>query len=915
MFKAMVLPRQYFWDNDGNSLALGKVYFYQAGTLIPKDTFTSEAGDTPNPNPVILNSEGYASIYLDGSYAIVVDDADDANIWSVDPYTTNVTSEWTNRANATYLSPTSFKFIGDQTEIYEANRRVRINNGIPTFSYSNIDSSSFAAGETTVIVNDAVVAVGITSVETTFFSQSSNFISVTRVPGTAIDWAGLQKSLLSDLETFVGVNGQQVTTSGRTAIGDGGGGTFIWDSSDLSTEVTADTESGIYVAPTSDTTGASGAWVRQYSGDASILWFGASASATDNRAAIQATIDTAASEGVGVYVPNGTYLLKPETTLGRILRINSTNLVITGESKYGAILKVAATDANGQVMNDAGGTTVPDGYIAIFTNYLSTTDVSGFRLSNIKLDMNAEDNHLVEGYGNLDTVEPLEGAYPGTSGLGFARFRAGVYILKGSDIQFNNVVAKNPQRVGLLVEGAVYGDVARATADECHIEITVSNPGTQEWDVTGILFAGAGSSCMNSKFTNTAVGTDYYLARTATQISGANVRVTGNSVDRWYRVSLVGNGPLDAVSDSVVVSNNTGTNLQRNIQLLSRTGTVILAGGNDSAIRGVVVSGNTARFTLDMALNNPTSSDLTGISMLEIETLGLDSILINDNVHIYPANATYGNSAIHISPVGTGTHNLTNITIKDNLAVQPPANGIFVGFGDEISNLNISGNTVVNPGQLATAADRQKAGIQVRGILNRVIINNNLLIDDSVTHNMTAGVWVLATAGSGDIETIGNSLYLKDGVYDIPLVENENSNANPVIGGIVPVFVLPTSNAGNGSSVVETSTRLTYTCTGGTTWASTLGLATPIFFVSTVDLDTTPSVKGWTWGRVGNTGSTTVTQFDDGHEGQKMSLMFSTGFTTVAHGTNIYTKTGANVTPSPNTTMSFSMIAGKWYEI
>jgi len=45
---------------------------------------------------------------------------------------------------------------------------------------------------------------------------------------------------------------------------DGRAGTFKWDSSDLSTEVAADTQSGIYVAPSSDLTGASGAWVRQY---------------------------------------------------------------------------------------------------------------------------------------------------------------------------------------------------------------------------------------------------------------------------------------------------------------------------------------------------------------------------------------------------------------------------------------------------------------------------------------------------------------------------------------------------------------------------------------------------------------------------------------------------------------------------
>jgi hypothetical protein len=52
-------------------------------------------------------------------------------------------------------------------------------------------------------------------------------------------------------------------------------GTFNWNSANLSTQVTNDPGQGIYVAPASAPTGASGAWVRQYSGRADITWFGA----------------------------------------------------------------------------------------------------------------------------------------------------------------------------------------------------------------------------------------------------------------------------------------------------------------------------------------------------------------------------------------------------------------------------------------------------------------------------------------------------------------------------------------------------------------------------------------------------------------------------------------------------------------
>ena len=52
-------------------------------------------------------------------------------------------------------------------------------------------------------------------------------------------------------------------------------GLFVFDASNLSSKVTADTAQGVYVAPTSAPTGASGAWVRKFSGPLDFHWFGA----------------------------------------------------------------------------------------------------------------------------------------------------------------------------------------------------------------------------------------------------------------------------------------------------------------------------------------------------------------------------------------------------------------------------------------------------------------------------------------------------------------------------------------------------------------------------------------------------------------------------------------------------------------
>ena len=71
------------------------------------------------------------------------------------------------------------------------------------------------------------------------------------------------------------------------------GGMFVWRSGDQSANITLDTEEGIWVPPSSDATGASGAWQRLFEGELWANWFGFAESATGlvNATALQAAID------------------------------------------------------------------------------------------------------------------------------------------------------------------------------------------------------------------------------------------------------------------------------------------------------------------------------------------------------------------------------------------------------------------------------------------------------------------------------------------------------------------------------------------------------------------------------------------------------------------------------------------------
>lgn len=77
--------RQRFFDANGLPLTGGNLYTYVAGTTTPQDTFTNSAG-TVNANPVVLDANGYADVWIDPtvSYKFVLEDSLGNLLWTVD---------------------------------------------------------------------------------------------------------------------------------------------------------------------------------------------------------------------------------------------------------------------------------------------------------------------------------------------------------------------------------------------------------------------------------------------------------------------------------------------------------------------------------------------------------------------------------------------------------------------------------------------------------------------------------------------------------------------------------------------------------------------------------------------------------------------------------------------------------------
>ena len=165
----MPMPKQAFFatvNGVHGPIVGGKVYAYKAGTLTPKDTYTTAAGNVANPNPVVLDARGEASVWLGfGDYDIVLKGADDALIWTQE----NVS------APRDIVSVKDFGAVGDgvkndaaafQSAISSGARHIYIPDGtykIPTQIQTSSDGIELFGTRSSILLMGASQAAGDTS--------------------------------------------------------------------------------------------------------------------------------------------------------------------------------------------------------------------------------------------------------------------------------------------------------------------------------------------------------------------------------------------------------------------------------------------------------------------------------------------------------------------------------------------------------------------------------------------------------------------------------------------------------------------------------------------------------------------------------------------------------------------------------
>lgn len=179
MYLSPVFQENQFTDNV-EFLVGGLLWTYKAGTSEFALAYQDQAGTTPWPNPIILNSRGETGGELwlssDNEYRLVVETAPEYgqthgvvitefdNVSGVNAPATEASDNWVQLDKSpNYIDSNEFSVEGDYRGIFVTNRKIQIVDSTAT-SVQSVISSSLISGFTRVEVS-ATIDAGISSVK------------------------------------------------------------------------------------------------------------------------------------------------------------------------------------------------------------------------------------------------------------------------------------------------------------------------------------------------------------------------------------------------------------------------------------------------------------------------------------------------------------------------------------------------------------------------------------------------------------------------------------------------------------------------------------------------------------------------------------------------------------------------------
>ena len=641
MLSIMPPPKFKAFDSTGKPLAGGMVYTYVPGTSTPKATYADPYGNSANPNPVVLDSNGEAVIWLQGFYKILLTDSNNVQLWSVDqissaPSVATPSAEWLPvNASFTFVSTTQFSMAGDMTPTFQPGRRMQATVSAGTI-YGTVTSASLSNNVTTVTVScdSGSLDSGLSAVSVGMLNQTNPSLPLpgANTAGSAMPWVDARVyasvaaavSAIGSSQAVLFVSTAQavsanITIPSNIALRFQQGGSLNI-STGVTVTINGSVDAKLYrIFTLNGTAAVSLADVKEVYPQ----WFGAKGDGiNDDTAAMQAAINSLPSAGGDVYfTPGHTYKITStiNITSNVVLTGGQTTWAVTNPppATPGAVINATGVPASSNVFACTGATPLA-GTIG-FSNLviLGNTTVGTGNVFN---------------FTNWNKVQ-FDNVYVYGSPNNFLNFVSGVQYLYS---RFSRFIGLSGAYNGVGVNVGVAGSPALATLYSAQFIDTEFSNQTYGiyWDSTG------------------ATGTSNQMP-----IRGYRLNIAGTGNEAMWLKGQTDVSFVDCVFENGGQANNAHGNLYvANCNLVSFTQCWIAGNqGNAPTANGMVFEGCARVRVANCYISNSSTQGATKIYTLQIkgiiESWFIGNVIESSSGRAVDINDTTLTGALSTAPV------------------------------------------------------------------------------------------------------------------------------------------------------------------------------------------------------------------------------------------------------------------------
>ena len=200
-------PRFLAVDENGNPRVGAKLFTYSEGTSTKKFVYQDKALSAAHTNPVVLNSNGEATIWLDGAYKFVLASSTDTDpptspYWTVDNVGTGSVADYTivdeplnksfelNAVSTTLpdywtLAGTGTWVLGSDTlHAYRGTKYIKLSDNIGTATSSFFEVTPDVVYNVTWAVKTGAAGPSSPVVNVLYYDDAFNLLSTAALPGT-----------------------------------------------------------------------------------------------------------------------------------------------------------------------------------------------------------------------------------------------------------------------------------------------------------------------------------------------------------------------------------------------------------------------------------------------------------------------------------------------------------------------------------------------------------------------------------------------------------------------------------------------------------------------------------------------------------------------------------------------------------